>query len=120
MRAELRSLHSPDAPPGLDSFQPSNPAHFSLLVQALVGPEGSEGEESFDFIVMSGSALAAELADGDGYVFLRHRLLLPMWDAELAKRAISDLVRRTEGKDWKEIATKLSRYGHWEFEDYRP
>lgn len=26
---------------------------------------------------------------------------------------------RCTGKDWSEVAGKLSRYGHWEFEDYR-
>jgi hypothetical protein len=30
----------------------------------------------------------------------------------------SDLCRRTEGTDWNDVATKLSRYATWEFEDY--
>jgi hypothetical protein len=46
-------------------------------------------------------------------------LLLDRWDPELVERAIGDLCRRTEGENWHDIAVKLARYGHWEFEDYR-
>jgi hypothetical protein len=37
----------------------------------------------------------------------------------LVERALRDLCRRTEGDAWVDIAIKLSRYGLWEFEDYR-
>src|SRR5262252_2826931 len=50
MRAVLRRLHSPDADP-LNEFAPDDPESFAIFVQALVGPEGSEGEESFGFTV---------------------------------------------------------------------
>lgn len=120
MQATLRRLHSPDAPDGLATFAPDDPERFSMLVQALVGPADSEGEESFDFTVSSPDLIAAEAADGKGFVFPRHRLVLTHWDPALVQRAIEDLVQRTEGKDWREIATKLSRFGRWEFEDYRP
>ena len=41
------------------------------------------------------------------------------WDYDVVLRAISDLCLHTKGESWTEIATKLSRYSHWEFEDYR-
>jgi len=41
------------------------------------------------------------------------------WDYETVRRAISDLCFHTDGEDWSEIATKLSRHAHWEFKDYR-
>ena len=41
------------------------------------------------------------------------------WDWEVVERAINDLCVRTEGDDWNQVATKLSRFGFWEFEDYR-
>lgn len=119
MRARLKGLHSPDAPDGLMAYRPSDPERFSLLIQALVGPADSEGEESFNFVVQSPATLSDEV-DDDRYLFARHRLLLQRWDAAKVESALTDLVNRTEGKDWSEIAAKLSRYGHWEFEDYRP
>lgn len=119
MRAELRSLHSPDVDGGsLRSFQPANSEHFALNVTALVGPAGEKGEESFEFRVCSPSWLAQEELP-KGFAFLRHTLLVVRWDVGLVERAISDLCMRTEGETWGEVAQKLSRFGGWEFEDYR-
>jgi hypothetical protein len=119
MRAELRSLHSADSEDGsVGSFRPDDSEHFSLQVTALVGPAGQEGEEGFDFTVCSPTWLArGELPKG--FAFQRHTLLVTRWDAGLVERAISDLCMRTEGEDWTEVAQKLSRFGRWEFEDYR-
>jgi Immunity protein 8 len=50
---------------------------------------------------------------------MRGVLLLSRWDYDLVVRAISDLCLHTKGETWEEVATSLSRYGHWEFEDYR-
>ena len=44
---------------------------------------------------------------------------LERWDYDVLVRAISDLCLRTEGEDWPEVATRLGRFGAWEFEDYR-
>ncbi len=40
-------------------------------------------------------------------------------DERALQRAIRDLCLRNEGSDWPDVATKLSRYAYWEFEDYR-
>jgi hypothetical protein len=49
MKAVVRHFISPDI--DLDDFQPEDPADFSFLLQALVGPSDSEGEESLQLIV---------------------------------------------------------------------
>jgi hypothetical protein len=117
VRAELKSLDSVGAPHGLASFQPADPANFALAVAATVGPAGGEGGDLFYFRVVT----AAWLADNPppkGFEFLRD-VLVTRWDYETFRRAISDLCLHAEGRDWNEIATKLSRSAHWEFEDYR-
>ena len=86
---------------------------------ASVGPAGEEGAESFAFTVCSPRWLAEQQLP-KGFAFQRYTLLIERWDADLVERAIEDLCRRTEGDTWREVATKLSRFGHWEFEDYRP
>jgi hypothetical protein len=116
MRAELKSLDSADAPQGLASFQPADPSSFALTVGATIGPAGGEGGDLFYFHIVT----AAWLADNPppkGFEFLRG-LLVTRWDYETVRRAISDLCLRVEGRDWNEIAIKLSRSAHWEFEDY--
>ena len=47
MNAELKRLHSPDIF-NLESYRPEDPQKFGFLLQIMVGPEGVEGEESFD------------------------------------------------------------------------
>jgi hypothetical protein len=117
VRAELRTLDSVDAPHGLAAFLPPDPELFGIAVGATIGPPGTDGGDLFYFEIVT-AAWLAENPPPKGFEFLRH-LLVTRWDYEIVRRAISDLCTRTEGKDWNEIATKLSRSAHWEFEDYR-
>jgi Immunity protein 8 len=82
------------------------------------GPAGSEGADLFEVTVCTRGWLR-NVSKPKGYAFLRHHLVVERWDEELGKRAFSDLCLRNEGEDWNEVATKLSRYLYWEFEDYR-
>ena len=117
MRAELRSLDSADAPEGLEGFRPSDPQSFALAIGATVGPEGGEGGDLFYFTVCTPEWLR-ENGSQKGFAFLHGHVLVDRWDYQLVERAIRDLCFRTEGAGWDEIATKLSRYGDWEFEEY--
>jgi hypothetical protein len=119
VQAELKHLLCIAAPDGLEVYRPADPVDFALDVQALVGQVGEGGEESFAFTVTTPTWLAGHAGDGKGFTFLRHVLLVESWDAKLVERAIRDLVGNTTGADWNEVAMKLSRFGYWEFEDYR-
>jgi hypothetical protein len=89
-----------------------------LGVTASIGPAGAAGFELFQFTVCSPGWLAAEQLP-KGFAFQRHTLLLEQWDPDVVEPAIGDLCRRTTGEGWGEVESKLSRFGLWEFEDYR-
>ncbi len=119
MRAALKGLDTGDAEGGDPrAFRPDDGTCFMLEVTASIGPAGQEGAELFQFIVCSPSWLVTEPLP-KGFEFHRHTLLLERWDPKLVERAIGDLCRRTEGENWDEVALKLSRFGYWEFEEYR-
>jgi len=116
MRAELRHLDSTDAPDGMDSFRPDNPRDFTLLVTAAIGVAGQEGADNFDFVVV-GPDWFGNNPPGNGFRWARHFIVLHAWDPKVVRRAIEDLCHRATGATWEEVASKLSRFGHWEFED---
>ncbi|MGQ5487003.1 hypothetical protein FA893_08770 [Photobacterium damselae subsp. piscicida] len=45
MKAELKGIHSPEI--DFNAFGPEESDNFSFLLQAMIGLEGLEGEESF-------------------------------------------------------------------------
>lgn len=116
MRAKIKKLHTPDAS-SLANFAPDDISDFCLLVQIIVGPEGADGEESFDLEVVTPKELARR-ADRTGPVSGRHLLIVNQFDSSEIQTWIEKAVAACSGRDWKEIASRLSRIGHWEFEDY--
>lgn len=117
IHAQLRHLHSPDVA-DLERYQPDSAEHFGILVQALIGPEKQEGEESFDLFVCTPSWLAEQVRD-EGYVFGRHYVFLSRYDYHLLYQAIQSICDQAIGETWQVVAAYLGRYGQWEFEDYR-
>jgi hypothetical protein len=117
VRAELRSLTTSDGE-SLATFVPERADNFAIAVRAMIGPAGAPGEESFDFTVCTAAWLVANPPQ-KSFAFLHGHLLVTQWDSGLVKRAVSDLCLRTDGGDWNEIATSLSRLGYWEFDNYR-
>jgi hypothetical protein len=114
----LKRLHSPDAL-DLESFSPADPTCFSFLLQAMFGPEDSEGEESFDIVVCTPRWLASEV-ERKGLVDGRHHLVVSQFDLAQIRSFLAGYAKNCAGNTWQEAAIKLSRLGKWEFEDYRP
>ncbi len=119
MRAELRGFDSIDAPDGINAFAPSDLGNFQLVVAATIGTAGDQGGHLFYFSVV-GADWFSRNVPGKGFRWGKGHLILDAWDADVVRRAISDLCQHTSGESWEEIARKLARYGDWEFEDYQP
>jgi immunity protein 8 of polymorphic toxin system len=118
MRCELRYLHSPDAL-DLESYRPTDSSSFSILIEAMIGPLGGRGEESFSFILCTPQYLAAELPD-DRYRWAHGLLLVPYYNYRLLLDAVQRVCGRVEGQNWHDVGNQLSHYFNWEFADYRP
>src|SRR5262249_18299278 len=117
MRAKLKRLHSPDVS-DLQAFVPAEPDNFGFLLQLMVGAEDEDGEESFDVQICTPSWLTAWHRWND-VVSLRHSILVLHYDYARLVDAFQGMVESCTGSTWHEVAEKVSRLGHWEFEDYR-
>jgi immunity protein 8 of polymorphic toxin system len=113
---EIKRLHSPDVY-DLAGFEPEVPDNFGFLLQAMIGPMGHQGEESFDIMVCTPRWLMTEVS-GQRIMSGRHYLIMAAYDYARLHEFLVDYCRHTTGLTWKEAATKLSRLGKWEFEDY--
>lgn len=114
MQAQLRSLFSSDVE-DLRSYAPGEA--FCVTLRALIGPSGLPGEDSFDFEVCSPKWLAGEVGS-DVVVSGRFHLFMARFDYETVERYVAKRVAQATGRNWAEVAAKLSRWSRWEFEDY--
>ena len=112
---KIKAFHSPDVD-DLEAYRPPGAA-FALLVQMLIGPDGSEGEESFDVQVVTPAWLEQRYAS-DGLVAGDHRLIVLDYDWSRIETYLRKRVAACQGKDWDEVAGRISRFAQWEFEDY--
>lgn len=117
MQAELKRLHSPDIG-DLKAYSPEEPDNFGFLLQAMIGPEGQDGEESFDIVVCTPEWLKRN-HPATKVVLGRHHLIVFRYDYRSLASYIAAFAGRCTGESWQEVACQLGRLGRWEFDDYR-
>lgn len=116
MKPELKRLHSPDVH-DLRTYVPPDAKTFSVFVQAMIGPEGEDAEESFDFTVCSPEWIRRRTEDGP-VIGAHHIIVARLYYDELTD-TIREFCSRCEGDTWKDVAMQLAQLGHWEFAGYR-
>lgn len=102
----------------LELHVPQDPQKFCVLVRAMVGPRGGEGEESFDINVCTAEWLKDQVGR-EGFVLGLHRLFVNTYDPAQIKKLLTTFIERYSGDSWREVAEKISRVARWEFEDYK-
>ena len=120
MKANLRHLISPDIDERV--FWPDEEDCFCFAVDALVGPDGEPGEEAFGFRVCTPKWIATRMINRDFVdfgVFGKNLIIVKEYDWDAIRKMVATLCANTTGKDWQEVASKLSRFGRWEFEDHQ-
>lgn len=115
--AQIKALLTADHD-SLESVALNDPECFEVVVRALVGPRGEDGEESFDVSVCTPAWLARR-CEKDGFVLCRHRLVLKSYSPARIRSVLAKFIERCSGDSWQEVAEKVARIGLWEFEDYR-
>jgi hypothetical protein len=127
VRAELKSLFSPDAEGSLETYAPKDPERFGISVMAFIGPIDEEHSDSFDLLVCTPRWLVdhfddARIARWDfetpGLVFGNRLLLMKRWDYSALHAAITDVCALHEADDWGTLASRIGRHIPWEF-DYQ-
>ena len=113
MRAELKRMHSPDVD-NLASYHPQG--SFGILVQLMIGPEDTPGEEAFDTIVCSPDWLVEHANQPD--LVGDHQIVMYRYDYQVLQSKVQNFCRSLEEDNWQELAAKLSAIGKWEFTDY--
>lgn len=118
MRADLKRMYSIELPVSLEAHCPADPEKFGLSIRLEVGLVGSSATDLFDLFVCTPYWIQEQLAQ-EGPVWGRHILLIPRYDYDLVLQAVTRRMDACQGKDWAEVANKLSRFMAWEFEDYQ-
>ena len=116
MKARLEGIYSidlPDGPPRL----PEDPSDCWIVVQADIGPVGTDGADTFTFYVCTLKRLQRALKS-EAWQFGRHSLIVERFDWDIVESAIRRMVDDQEAADWDALAAKLGQYGQWEFADY--
>lgn len=117
MRAEIKKIYSIDVD-NLKSFEPKDTESFSLNLRIIAGPEGEDGEESFDVEVCTPKWLLQTYGSNE-VIIGRHHLIVFEYNYERLMLTIRAFCTSCVGETWKEVAEKLGRLGRWEFEDYK-
>ncbi len=104
LKASLKRLHSPDVF-DLENHQPEDLHSFSFLLQAMIGPEGKEGEESFDIEVCTPKWIEQTYSLDDAAVG-RHHLIVMEYNYARIVRSIEDFIKQCTGADWNGVAEK--------------
>lgn len=119
MKCKLISLYSPDAENvDLSAWIPEVEDCFGILVQMFVGADTLGNEESFDFILCTPKWLADKYKDREITV-LRHHIMVHRYDYDVLYSRLTKLISTIDATSWNDVADKIGRVAHWEFEDYR-
>jgi hypothetical protein len=108
---EIRRIHSPELePPNL----PEDPRDCEILFQLLVGPMKGEGEEAFNFTVVT----PAHLARGSEARWGRAKLIVPVFEWSVIARALAQLLAQSARPTWGEVVAELNKALLWKFDVY--
>ena len=85
----------------------------------FIGPDGSDGEESFDLLVCTPQWLAVDV-ELNGPRVGNNLVIVEAMDSQRVEAFLRKQVESIMRPTWAEAAAELSRFAHWEFDGYSP
>jgi hypothetical protein len=107
--SEVKQIISADIT-NFDSYLPEDEETFSFPLQVLVGPKGEPSEESFNIQVCTPKWLLSRYNENE-IILGAYKLIVFKFDMERILARVRKIFDNCDGKDWNEIAIKLSRVG---------
>lgn len=117
MKPEIREVMSEEIDVPLADFKPDESDDFGITFRLLLGAAELNGSEVFEVLVCTPAWLARICAQGVS-IWGTHTLIVPEYDFNSILRELETQFGKCVGETWGEVATKASRFGAWEFEDY--
>lgn len=119
MKVVLKKIYSYDVIEKLSEYIPDNPSYFCLDVILEIGLQNSESSDLFYLTICSIDWFSQQVNEQSSY-FTQYHLVVKDFDFEKIENEIKSKLIRISGKDWNELANKISRFARWEYEDYMP
>jgi Immunity protein 8 len=116
MKPTLKGLSSIDLPDG--TSLPEDPGDCWVVVTASIGLAEDEGSDDFTLYVCTPRRLDRVVAD-ESQLWGQHLLIVERFDWSVVRTAVEKMCDEITDETWDAIASRLSRYAAWEFEDYR-
>ncbi|WP_428826691.1 Imm8 family immunity protein [Azonexus sp. IMCC34842] len=117
MRAIINSMWCDELDVPLEKYQPENPKCFGLRISLRIGSDEGSGTNDFDIYVVTPDWLELMLRyEWDRAHWGLHMLMVLEYDFDLINNRIRKYIEECTGKDFLELALKISRIAAWEFD----
>src|SRR5262245_5438655 len=117
MKAHLKNSVCVDIPE-VWNWVPDDPNDVYYYMEMTIGKDTKSGD-LFGLTVSTPEALSMRMRTlGQQIESGRHHLIVLDYSWDKVRRFVNDVIDKCQGKDWEDVALKLSRHFNWEFEDY--
>ena len=104
--------------PEVWNWAPDDPKDVYYYMEMTIGSRTGSGD-LFGLTVSTPEALLKRMrASGQKSLSGRHHLIVLDYSWDKVLQFVNDVIDKCQGKDWEDIALRLARHFHWEFEDY--
>lgn len=113
--AELRGIDWYETEP-LETYDPDPLLPFDFEVNLSIGVAGRRGADLFRIRVCNPAAIA-QIVGGAIVMFGYNRIVVERFEYATFRKVIEAYCASCEAQTWTELAHRISRIGHWEFEN---